>query len=67
MIEKRNKLIDALNKGIQDGSSDVYRKAYDSHCKYRYTDQELLEKRGRIDAVLNSVRSKNAISPINFF
>lgn len=49
---KRRTLIDALKRGIQDASSDVYRYAYDNTNIYQY-DAEKLAKRAHIDRVLD--------------
>ncbi len=51
---KRKSLIDALNKGIEDGLSDEYRLAYNSANKYQY-DVDKLKKRAYIDGVLDSL------------
>ena len=49
---KRNKLLDALQQGIKDGSSDIYRHAYGVNSQYQYTP-DTLAIRAHIDRVLN--------------
>lgn len=49
---KRHALLEALQKGIEDGTSETYRNAYDNSSKYSY-DKDRLETRAHIDKVLN--------------
>ena len=49
---KRISLTNAFKKGIEDGSSEEYRSAYNNYNKYQY-DSEKLKKRAHIDNVLN--------------
>jgi hypothetical protein len=60
---KKRALLEALSKGVEDGSSDTYRQAYDQSNRYRY-DGEKLEKRGYIDGVLDMINGigKNILS-----
>ena len=55
-FQKKKQLLEALQNGINDGSSDEYRLAYDSAGRYQYSDREKLKVRGRIDAVLDNHR-----------
>jgi len=50
---KRISLINAFKQGIEDGSSEIYRSAYDKSNNYQY-DNEKLSIRARIDRVLDS-------------
>lgn len=54
---KRKSLIDALNRGIEDGLSDEYRMAYNSANQYQYNDVEKLKKRAYIDGIIDSLNS----------
>lgn len=49
---KRQTLLAALERGIEDGMSDNYRLAYDNTNKYQY-DSEKLKKRAHIDSVID--------------
>jgi len=50
---KRQSLLDALKRGIEDGNSPEYRMAYDNTNRYQY-DSEKLKKRAHIDSVLTN-------------
>lgn len=49
---KKRDLLQALQRGMQDGLSDDYRLAYDNKNTYQY-NSEKLKVRGHIDRVLN--------------
>jgi uncharacterized protein YpuA (DUF1002 family) len=58
---KKKSLIEALNHGINDGSSVEYRLAYDNSNKYQY-NKRAISIRGRIDGVLNTLNTNKKIN-----